>query len=206
MILKSLMPAVLVLGLSWPVVAQQGAVFPLPDGVQQLTAVDPQNVLIAQTQDVDTGQKGYHLITVRHLYAGGIARLFGGTVIGTQMFVSPAQSGGGFGAPQGSFTRTTPAGTFSTPMGGFQGPVNQGLGMIPGAGWNGGSFNPTFGSFSGQFNPGLFNSVQPAVPVQPTNTVGPQFKLTAKNPILNQILQGLPLQPEPWGTTITETE
>jgi hypothetical protein len=47
--------------------------------------------------------KDYHYIIVRHLYAGGIAQLFGNaTVVPTDQFVSPAASGGGGSGRSGS--------------------------------------------------------------------------------------------------------
>lgn len=73
-----------------------GGVFQLPQGVERLVALDAYNTLIAQTRD-DDGTVHYSLIPVRHIYAGGIAALFGGTTIPTAQFVSPGGFGNGGG-------------------------------------------------------------------------------------------------------------
>ena len=85
-----------------------GAIFALPQGVQRLVSLDAYNTLLAQTQD-DDGTIHYQLIPVRHIYAGGIAALFGGVSIPTLQFVSPGAGGGGFGGNgnRGGFGTTT---------------------------------------------------------------------------------------------------
>lgn len=51
----------------------------------------------------DAEGKVYKIIIVRHIYAGGVAKLFGNaSVITTQSFVSPASAGGGGGGIGGS--------------------------------------------------------------------------------------------------------
>ncbi len=65
--------------------ASQTPVFNLPPGVSKLVSIDAQNVLLAE---LTNGQ--YQLLAVQHVYSGGIARLFGGAVIPTAAFVSPA--------------------------------------------------------------------------------------------------------------------
>jgi len=85
-----------------------GAIFSLPKGVQRLVSLDAYNTLLAQTQD-DDGTIHYQLIPVRHIYAGGIAALFGGVSIPTALFVSPSTSGNGLGGGgnRGGFGTTT---------------------------------------------------------------------------------------------------
>jgi len=46
--------------------------------------------------------KKTQIVIVRHLYAGGIAQLFGGTVLSTEMFVSPLSGNGGGGGRGGN--------------------------------------------------------------------------------------------------------
>jgi hypothetical protein len=77
-----------------------GATLPLPEGVKSLVSIDAYNMLLAEVDN--DGQTDYAPIIVRHVYSGGIARLFGGTSVPTDQFVSPGQlngnnNGGGFG-------------------------------------------------------------------------------------------------------------
>ena len=71
----------------------------LPPGISRLIAVDAQNTLLAESDGETSGEpRQFFGITVRHVYAGGIARLFGGEVVPTAPFVSPFfnQNNGGF--------------------------------------------------------------------------------------------------------------
>jgi hypothetical protein len=67
----------------------------------------------AQTPVADAGDSRVFVVTIRHLYAGGFARLFGASVISTEMFVVPS-GGGGSGFNQGGF------GVQNNRNGGFQ--------------------------------------------------------------------------------------
>ncbi len=69
------------------------ATLPLPDGVESVISIDASNTLLVQT-DRD-GKRELGAIIVRHIYSGGIARLFGGGSIPTSQFVSPGVFGGG---------------------------------------------------------------------------------------------------------------
>lgn len=77
--------------------AQQGnaqrnnnaGLLPLPPGIARVIAVDAQNSLLAETTGENGVPRQFFGITVRHVYAGGIARLFGGAVVPTAPFVSP---------------------------------------------------------------------------------------------------------------------
>ncbi len=64
-----------------------GATLPLPEGVKRVVALDAYNVLL--TQNERDGGRSFGLIAPRHVYAGALARLFGGAIIPTQQFVSP---------------------------------------------------------------------------------------------------------------------
>ena len=81
----------------------QGGVFTLPNGVEKLSAVDAQNTIVAQMRPDSNEPRQYRLIQIRHVYAGGIAMLFGGSgVIPTAPFVSPGfAQGGNFGGQNG---------------------------------------------------------------------------------------------------------
>lgn len=68
---------------------RDAATLPLPEGVKRVVSIDAYNVLLAETER--DGARGFGLITVRHIYAGGLALLFGGGIIPTQQFVSPGQ-------------------------------------------------------------------------------------------------------------------
>ena len=70
-----------------------GATFPLPEGVESVVSIDAYNILMAQTNR--DGKRDLSPIIVRHIYSGGVARLFGGSTIPTEQFVSPGTFGGG---------------------------------------------------------------------------------------------------------------
>lgn len=102
-----------------------GGLLPLPKGVTRVVGIDAQNVLLVELEpEVEGGPSEYRAIPVRHVYVGGIAKLFGGTTISTEEFVSPAFSkGGGFGQNNnntpGNFT-----GNNNSPTGFSSGPNN----------------------------------------------------------------------------------
>jgi len=79
-----------------------GAFLPLPYGIDRLVAIDAHNLLIAQLmpQDDDSGIDSsadlFRGISVNHVYAGGIARIFGGAVFPAEPFISPAFNGNTF--------------------------------------------------------------------------------------------------------------
>lgn len=79
---------------------------PLPPGIARLIAVDAQNILLAETADENGGSRQFFALPVRHVYAGGIARLFGGTVVPTAPFVSPYfNQNNGFSGNNGGFNQ-----------------------------------------------------------------------------------------------------
>jgi hypothetical protein len=75
-----------------------GGVLDLPEGISRVIAIDAHNILLAETNpEVTNEPRKIVPITVRHVYAGGIARLFGGEVVPTEQFVSPAFNNAGNG-------------------------------------------------------------------------------------------------------------
>jgi hypothetical protein len=65
-------------------------VLQLPPGVEQLVSIDAHNILLAQLRDPDNpDRRSYAVIVPQHVYSGGLARLFGGTVIPTEQFLVP---------------------------------------------------------------------------------------------------------------------
>ena len=115
-----------------------GAVFPLPPNVQNVVSIDAQNLLIYQSQT--NGQTVYTPSIVQHVYSGGIARLFGGTVIPTAQFATP-----------GLFNQANRNGqTGVNNGGGFTGGNNNG-------GNNGGGFGGNGGFTNGVFDGPVFN-------------------------------------------------
>jgi hypothetical protein len=128
-----------------------GATLPLPQGVQQVVSLDAYNTIIAQTQD-DDGNRHYTLIPIMHVYSGGIAALFGGVSIPTEVFVSPAggRSGngnnGGFGGGNGFAGGNGNNGFGGNGNNGFGGGGNNGFGGGNGQNPGGGGFGgPGFG-------------------------------------------------------------
>lgn len=113
------------------------SVLPLPKGITKVISVDSQNSLLVEMDDPDDPtQKQYTVIRINHVYSGGIARLLGGTIIPTELLVSPGYSqGNGNG------------------NGGFPGPSaysNNGNNAGGGVGF----FNPTAGATNGATNNG----------------------------------------------------
>src|SRR5688500_13602393 len=108
--------AVLLLGGSYPAQAQQAAsegAIKLPDSVRRVISIDAHNILLAEVGDPEVpAESEYAALIIRHIYSGGIARVLGGTVIPTEIFVSPAFNKGGFGG-------TNPSGIASIGGNGF---------------------------------------------------------------------------------------
>ena len=131
----------------------EGGVLPLPKGVARVIGIDAQNLLLVEMEpEVEGGPSEYRAIPVRHVYVGGVARLFGGTTISTEEFVSPAYSKGqGFGQNNngpGNFARA--------------GNAPQGFGQGLNNGYNG--FNngfPNGGYPNNGFDPNGFNNGVP---------------------------------------------
>jgi hypothetical protein len=93
----------------------------------------------------------YRIINVRHVYAGGIALLFGGSVLSTEQFVSPESSGGLSGGTNGGIgVSGTGGGGISGGLGGGGGGLGGGLG---GGGGIGGGIGGAVGGggFGGGF-------------------------------------------------------
>lgn len=115
-----------------------GGVIELPPGVRNVISIDAHNILIAEVESSTGEGSEYVPLAVRHVYSGGIAKIFGGTVIPTEQFVSPAfnKQGGmgnnGFQGPQTAFNGN-----------GGNGFGNNGFG-------NNGNGNGGFGSFGNQ--------------------------------------------------------
>lgn len=129
--LRAAAMAVLVLGGGHFAQAQEVAAngaLKLPSDVRRVISIDAHNILLAETVDPENAEESeYAALRVLHVYSGGIARLFGGTVIPTELLVSPAFNKGGFGG-------ANPSGI--TTVGGFGGAGN-GLG----GGLNNGGLN-----------------------------------------------------------------
>lgn len=199
-----------------------GGIFPLPEGVNRVISIDAQNVLLAEMEGAD-GQTEYALIRPRHVYSGGLARLFGGDVIPTEQFVSPAFNGGngnggnggnGFGGNNGNFNPNNSANNFGggnnfgnngPVFGGFNngGYGNNGYGndggFVPngpqvGNGFPGGVVPNNSGYFSGQNR------------IAPRSTRG-GLSVQTGNPIINQVVGLLdrPVRQVEVGTTTTTT-
>lgn len=70
-----------------PVAAGNGGVFRLPPNVKNIVSIDAHNLLIVESEV--NGQTQYTPMIIKHVYSGGIARLFGGGVVPTAQFVTP---------------------------------------------------------------------------------------------------------------------
>ncbi|MBW3635836.1 MAG: hypothetical protein KY445_05135 [Armatimonadetes bacterium] len=82
------------LALSWSAGAQPRAntpraALPLPEDVRRVTAIDAYNVLLVEKNEAP---RQFALIEPRHVYAGGLALLFGGRVFSTRELVSPQRN------------------------------------------------------------------------------------------------------------------
>ena len=123
-----------------------GAALPLPEGVRRVVSIDAYNVLLAEFER--DGKRGMSPLIVRHIYSGGIARLFGGTSIPTEQFISPGVLGGGNNGGQGGIGGGI-GGFGAGGVGGGQGGVTG----IGGGGFGGGGFGGAQGGggFGGGF-------------------------------------------------------
>ena len=133
-----------------------GGVLPLPKGVARVIGIDAQNLLLVEMEpEVEGGPSEYRAIPVRHVYVGGIARLFGGTAISTEEFVSPAYSKGqGFGQNNGGPGNFARAG--NAPQG-FGQDLNNGYNN----GFPNGGYLPNGGYPNNGFDPNGFNNGVP---------------------------------------------
>lgn len=110
--------------------AAGGGVFALPPGVKRIISIDAHNMLMVEVER--DGKSAYTTMPARHVYSGGLARLFGGTSIPTAQFISPAAGGmGGQMAGRGAgggIGMTGIGGGFGNQGFGNQGFGNQGFG------------------------------------------------------------------------------
>jgi len=120
---------------SMPVAPRSGGVIPLPQGINQVFSIDAHNIVVLDTQGADGGRV-YRVIVPQHVYSGGIARTFGGTVIPTEVLVVPesarmrsqGRNNGGFASVRNNgpfqsispFSGTIPATGTGTISGGGQ--------------------------------------------------------------------------------------
>lgn len=65
------------------------ATLPLSEDIKRVVAIDAYNVILAEKRDP---AREFVLINVRHVYAGGLARLLGGAVVSTRELVSPQRN------------------------------------------------------------------------------------------------------------------
>jgi hypothetical protein len=66
------------------------AILETPSGVGRLIAIDAHSMLLAESTPGPNSEPGLWPVNVKHVYPGGIARLFGGIIVPTETFVSPA--------------------------------------------------------------------------------------------------------------------
>lgn len=71
---------------------QTTGALPLPEGVTSVVGLDAQNAVVVAAESGGKEPARYALIYTKHVYAGGIARLFGGSVIPTSMLATPASN------------------------------------------------------------------------------------------------------------------
>ncbi len=77
-------------------VNNQVGVFPLPNGVNRLVAMEHNNTVLAETSE-DDGSKRYASFKLRYISPRAVAYLFGAAVIPTEALVMPpAAANGGF--------------------------------------------------------------------------------------------------------------
>jgi len=103
-----------------------GAAMQLPKGVTKVVSIDLHNYLLVEAVDAE-GKTHYSIIQPRHVYSGGLARIFGGTLIPTADLITPEsanRTGGrtrsGFSPLGGSapFQQITPFAGAMPPNGG----------------------------------------------------------------------------------------
>ena len=132
-----------------------GAVFQLPPSVKNVVSIDAHNLLIIESER--NGQTQYTTSLVKHVYSGGIARVFGGTVVPTAVFVSPvgaqfAQNIGG-----GTGTGVAQAGGANLGGNGFGGNGGFNNGGFNNGGFNNGAITRQNFTGNGGFSLGPFN-------------------------------------------------
>ena len=66
-----------------------GAVLQLPPNVQNVVSIDAFNMIIIASDGEQPGETRYTPTRIKHVYSGGIARLFGGYSVPTAQFVTP---------------------------------------------------------------------------------------------------------------------
>lgn len=139
--------------------AQGGAVFQLPPSIQNVVSIDALNIVIIASDGEQPGQTRYTPTRIKHVYSGGIARLFGGFSVPTAQFATPgALNDGGNGNNNGGVA----ANGGNNQSGGFGGAQN-GLG--------GGGLQNNGGGFGGGFQNGVLG--------------GSGFDTLTRNPIIN---------------------
>lgn len=127
----------------------EGVLAPPPE-ISNIISIDAHNYVLVETQDPQqpNAPREYSLAIPKHIYSGGVARVFGGTVIPTEMLVIPqsAMRGG----------MMNPTGVTSFGGGNFGSGGNVGFGNALGGGFPGGVDNG--------FNTG-FGRMTPTIPV-----------------------------------------
>ncbi len=121
---------------------QNGAVLELPPSVQSVVSIDAFNMIIIASDGELPGQTRYTPAIIKHVYSGGIARLFGGFSVPTAQFVSPGNlNGNGLGNNGQGNNGNQNGGFGGNQNGGFGGNQNGGFGGFGGGGFqNGGGF------------------------------------------------------------------
>ena len=127
--------------------AQNGAVFQLPQGVQNIVSIDALNTIIIASDGEQPGQTRYTPLRIKHVYSGGIARLFGGLVVPTAQFATPGAFVNGANGNQNGNNNggvATVGGNnnagFQNNNGGFGGGFQNNNGSFGGGGFGGGGF------------------------------------------------------------------
>lgn len=119
---------------------QTTGVLPLPEGVTSVVGLDAQNAVVVSAESDGKEPAHYELIFTKHVYAGGIARLFGGSVIPTSVLASPAFNFSGGQSSTGSIGGGGSFPSLSSGASGFLGGQQQSNVSSP------------FGSSSGNLN------------------------------------------------------
>jgi hypothetical protein len=132
----------------------QGGTLPLPEGVNRVVSIDAHNYILAEE---GTGtQRTYSAINIRHLYSGGIAKLFGGSSVSTDQFISPSAGGAGAtGNNRRGGVNVRGTGNGFSGGNGFTGGTGftGGSGITGGTGFSGGTTGG-FGGFGGNVGGG----------------------------------------------------
>jgi len=137
---------------------QDAGVLTPPPEITSIISIDAHNTVLIESQNPDAPNepKQYSLSVPRHIYSGSIARIFGGTIIPTEVLVIPESARrANFGAP-GGVSGIGNGGNFNNGnnnSGGYNNGFNTGNN-------NTGSFNP--------INRG-FPTYSPRVPVNNIN-------------------------------------